>query len=1156
MSDTEASVIAPSPPPNLINFDAYISFRYASDGPFAQSLYAGLKTKEISVFWFTLVVRPGRNMMERTVSSLMKSTVFLPVMSIEMFNKTSESATDYVLAEWLAALIFYKSKAHLHTVRLRKICPILVDNASNISEYRKNFPADAQPKETIANVLDVFDRMYFNLNEVLTARVLNWTYRDIFDEMAMHHPVLATEQGPASLVDKISFVVNTANEKVSAPASSYDAFISYREGAADGAGDMDYTVVNKIVDLAGQQFNLHYGTHLLEIGDSGDSHLDRAIESIKSATIFIPLVSSHAVARMLEGAHDPALFDRLVAEWICALLFWHIPSCRLRSILPLITRNSASDKQAAYFELRSQVSNEIPHTTIRVVLEAFERLHIFIEPKLKSRVNNWTLNEILNRLMENMGMVSDYADEDWSRSFVSHLTDILNDLPGDRFINSPSSSSKQPSVVRAFMCNTVNVEIQGNADDRVIAAQFIDATNANVSCFVKQAVTFNDSKNIDDELKILKFLNSESVSRTSCVKVFGFGANYVNGAECKYFVMEAFGRDLGTVMGRQCGKLMVYSLALQTVECVRALHRVGIMHGDLKPKNILYHLDEIGVRVKLCDFDSARYFKTPFPFEGSTFKCTPAYMCPELCEGTEYYEPPGKLEASSQPDYFALGLILWQLFSGPARTSFVEDNNFEQLLRENKWKSQLLNIKDSLIHCKEMDVVIRNLCDPDSGQRRLKYDDLKQCLDGSTRLMSTVSVMRDALTLAATNTNSAISNILETRLNAFSTENFKVLTGVLDQIKAHNTNLTRAIGRQEQGSTLEIMNALQHVVASASDHNNAFRELKSELASMMAEIELNHAGTDVKLENIVSVTQHLQEGMEDVITMVNKIKNDLELFSVFTRQQAEKNDKTLGTLLHYNQDLSDKIISEIKLCRSESNTRLNKLLQQNCVVPTLFVVLPDISTNGTLYERFKPSSWIKDRFRFLFVCSHTLQIVCCGPDGTGYRFTAVKEWVAKAAPVILAGLCLLQLAMTASGIPIPIPGISHLYGATQKGTAALCQKLLKDTAIHIQKFKTDYGVVVDATQAAVQTAVDTNPSKLAESVDGATIPKVDVTTEDSRAACRAVHDLMEKYDPDLEKTGLRYVIAQSGISRWIADNDVVEDSFLHHNGQRKPTVAP
>jgi serine/threonine protein kinase len=1145
------------------NFDAYISCRYACDGPFAMILYDGLQKKNVSSFWFTDVVRPGSNMMERTVSSLMKTTVFVPVMSSQMFASIrDDTATDYVLAEWLAALIFYKARTHLHTVRLRKICPVLIkkEDGTTILASREDFPLTL-PTQTIDNVLDVFDRLYFNLNEAFKDRVSKWTYRDIFDEMAMHYAVEASAADSAAVVERLHSVVNTANKRISAAATSpsqYHAFISYRGPHHQDLGPLeDGPIVTSIVDTAStqklgeQSFSIYSDMHCLDIGDN---YLETAIEGIKNSTVFVPVVSMGAVKPMLD--HEPGRLDLLVAEWICALLFWHIPSCRLRSILPLISRNSQEPDYQAYFEVRSQISNKIPSRTIQAVLEAFDRLQIVVEPKLSAKVCSWTVHEILNRLMENMGVDCNHAEPDWAETFVDDLMSVLDDLPGDRFINPAPTASMDASASTEFKCNTVNVDVLESPLNRVVKAQFLDATNTNVQCFVKHALSPVESKYIDDELSILKTLNGTGSSEKHCVKVFGFGVNYANTAEYKYFVMEAFGKDLSVILDGTCPKLSAYSLALKIVDCVRSVHSVQIMHGDLKPKNILYKHNGKDYRVKLCDFDSARRFGELFPFEELAFKCTPAYMCPELCRDSQYYVRPGVLKASAQPDYFSLGLILWQLFSSGSPASPIENMDLAQLLHdENSWESKISNIE----HCPGMAAVIVKLCKPKPSERQLEYRAVKEWLDGATKLTEKNEHYREALALTATNANAAVSNILNTQLKAYFLENYGVLERMCSEVKTHNANLLDAVGNQQQGSAVTIITALQQVLTETSAQNEGFQNLRVEFDKFTSEIERNSAGLDEKLEKMVSVAVNLQSGMEDVLKLVNEVKNDLSDFSEFTRENAVSSERVLAKLEHEISETvreeARAIISEVKRGESASKLRLNTLLKGNFLVPTLFVVIPDISPNGSLLERFNPTNWVKDKFRFYFVCAHTLQIVCCGPDGTGYRFDALKQWVAKAAPVLLAGLCLLQLAMTASGIPIPIPGISHLYKATQSNHTEACQKLLSDTARYIQKFKTNYGGVVDGVQGTIQNEADTDPANLARSVDTAPIPMADVTAEESRAAYGEVRDLMEKYDSKLQYTGLRFVIDDSGVSQWIADTDTVEQSFRINHGKRKPVAA-
>ncbi len=85
-----------------------------------------------------------------------------------------------------------------------------------------------------------------------------------------------------------------------------------------------------------------------------------------------------------------------------------------------------------------------------------------------------------------------------------------------------------------------------------------------------------------------------------------------------------------------------------------AIHKAGILHRDLKPANVL--LDGVH-RVRISDFGLARDTERLVgrrvavpPAAG-----TPGYMAPELFDDGS---------ASVQSDVYALGLVLYQLFTG------------------------------------------------------------------------------------------------------------------------------------------------------------------------------------------------------------------------------------------------------------------------------------------------------------------------------------------------------------------------------------------------------------------------------------------------------------------------------------------------------------
>jgi serine/threonine protein kinase len=121
---------------------------------------------------------------------------------------------------------------------------------------------------------------------------------------------------------------------------------------------------------------------------------------------------------------------------------------------------------------------------------------------------------------------------------------------------------------------------------------------------------------------------------------------------------------------------MCKEIILGLLRAVQYLHGMGFMHGDISPKSILCHEDPAFV-VKLCDFDSSAQLGQPFPHvehrgeqrgehrgehrgeqrgEGLSFKGTPDYRAPELLFGE-----PGQLLACVELDYFALGLVMWQI---------------------------------------------------------------------------------------------------------------------------------------------------------------------------------------------------------------------------------------------------------------------------------------------------------------------------------------------------------------------------------------------------------------------------------------------------------------------------------------------------------------
>jgi serine/threonine protein kinase len=79
-------------------------------------------------------------------------------------------------------------------------------------------------------------------------------------------------------------------------------------------------------------------------------------------------------------------------------------------------------------------------------------------------------------------------------------------------------------------------------------------------------------------------------------------------------------------------------------------HRKGVIHGDVKPANILINAEG---RVKLSDFGMARVARRDTG--GSPLLGTPAYWCPEQIMGRPQ---------DSRSDIFSLGGVLYEMLTG------------------------------------------------------------------------------------------------------------------------------------------------------------------------------------------------------------------------------------------------------------------------------------------------------------------------------------------------------------------------------------------------------------------------------------------------------------------------------------------------------------
>jgi Tol biopolymer transport system component/predicted Ser/Thr protein kinase len=114
------------------------------------------------------------------------------------------------------------------------------------------------------------------------------------------------------------------------------------------------------------------------------------------------------------------------------------------------------------------------------------------------------------------------------------------------------------------------------------------------------------------------------------------------------------GEDLKSLVRRK-GRLSVeeaVSIVKQVCEGLAEAHKLGVVHRDLKPQNIM--IDE-GGRAKVMDFGIARFVEAPGLTVTGIMIGTPDYMSPEQAEGRD---------ADQRADLYAVGVILFEMVTG------------------------------------------------------------------------------------------------------------------------------------------------------------------------------------------------------------------------------------------------------------------------------------------------------------------------------------------------------------------------------------------------------------------------------------------------------------------------------------------------------------